>query len=65
VDHLLDDHAGILHSDRPESVARWLARAAQQAVAADAQQPVPIDPWYRSGGARRALALTVSAVGRS
>ena len=39
--------------------------AAQQAVAADAQQLVPIDPWYRSGGGRRAPALAVSAVGRS
>jgi hypothetical protein len=40
-------------------------RAAQQAVAADAQQLVPIDPWYRAGGGHRAQALAVSAVGRS
>ena len=39
--------------------------AVQQAVAADAQQLAPIDPWYRSGEGRRAPALTVSAVGRS
>jgi hypothetical protein len=40
-------------------------RAAQQAVAADAQQLLPIGPWYRSGGGRGAPALAVSAVGRS
>ena len=37
--------------------------AAQQAVGAAAQQLAPIDPWYSSGGGRRATALTVSAVG--
>jgi hypothetical protein len=41
------------------------SRAAQQAVAADSQQRVRIDPWYRSGGGRRAPVLAVSAVGRS
>lgn len=46
--HLLDDHVGALHSDPSGSVAHWLARAAQQAVAADESQRVPIDPWYCS-----------------
>ncbi len=41
------------------------AHAAQQAVAADAQQLVPIDRWYRSGGGRRAPVLVISAVERS
>jgi len=36
--------------------------ATDQAVAADTQQLAPIDPWYRSGGGRRAVGLTVSAV---
>jgi hypothetical protein len=35
------------------------APAAQQAVAADAQQLVPIDRWYRSGGGRSAPALAL------
>jgi hypothetical protein len=47
------------------SERKSMEAAAQQAVAADAQQLVPIDPWYRSGGGRRAPAVAVSAVGRS
>jgi hypothetical protein len=30
----------------------WVRAAAQQAVAADAQQLAPIGPWYRCGGAQ-------------
>jgi len=43
VDHLLDDNGGALHSDPPGSVARWLARAAQQGAAADQRQLRSID----------------------
>ncbi len=35
-----------------------------QEVATDARQLLSADPWYRSGGGRRASALVVSAVGR-
>ena len=35
VEHLLDDHAGVLHSGPPRSGASSLARAAQQSPAAD------------------------------
>jgi hypothetical protein len=44
--------------------ARKLA-AVQQAVAADAQQLVPIARWYRSGGGPLASASAISAVGHS
>lgn len=38
--------------------------AAQQAVTADVQQLIPIDPWYRCGGGHGAPALAVGSVGR-
>ena len=41
VDHLLDDHAGVLLSDPPGPVARWLARAAQRGVAVAPTPRVP------------------------
>jgi uncharacterized protein (DUF2164 family) len=38
--------------------------AVQRAVAATARPFPSSDPWYRSGGGRRAAVLAVSAVGR-